>query len=256
MTKSPTRPVQTTASSIQLLETIKELDGSTVGALAEETGLARSTVHNHLQTLLDAEYVVKENNTYHLGLRLLHLGEYARGRKEEYVLAKKVVQKLAAQTQIEADFNVEEHGRLINLFDSVGHASDPGWEVGTYFFMHSTSAGKAMLAELPEERVDEIIDTHGLPEITEHTISDREGLFAELERIRQRGYAVNNEECFSGYRTIGRTVHYPDGSIFGGLAVGGPTYMIGEDFDQSTYDQFHEAVNRLETDVRKAMFNE
>lgn len=253
MTDSPTRPVRTTASSIELLETIKELDGATVGALAAETELARSTVHNHLQTLLDAEYVVKEANTYHLGLRLLHLGEYARRRKEEYVLAKKTVQKLAGETQIEADFNVEEHGRLINLFDSVGHASDPGWEVGTYFFMHSTAAGKAMLATFPDERVEEIIDTHGLPRMTEHTICGREELFAELDRIRDRGYAVNEEECFSGYKTIGRTVQYPDGSVFGGLSVGGPTYMIGDDFDQSTYDLFHEAVDRLEADVHKAM---
>lgn len=253
MSKNPTRPVQTTASSIQLVETIKELDGATVGSLATETGLARSTVHNHLQTLLDAEYVIKENNTYHIGLRLLHLGEYARRRKKEYVLAKKAVQKLATETQIEADFNVEEHGRLINLYDSVGHASDPGWEVGTYFFMHSTSAGKAMLADLPDERVDEIIETHGLPEMTEHTICDREELFAELERIRDRGYAVNEDECFSGYKTIGRAVHYPDGSLFGGLAVGGPSYMIGEEFDQSTYERFHETVDRLETDVRKVL---
>lgn len=254
MARQANRPIKTTATSLELLEGIKELDGATVGKLADHTGLARSTVHNHLQTLLDAEYVVKENNTYHVGLRLFHLGEYARTRKDEYRLAKEAVRELATRTQMEADFNIEEHGRLLNLFDTIGHTGDSGLEIGSYFYMHSTSAGKVILAEYPESRIDGIIETHGLPGLTENTITDRETLLSELETIRERGYAVNDEECFPGYRTISRAVHYPDGSVLGSIAVGGPTYLLGAEFDQSMHEALAETVRELEVDVETALF--
>ena len=249
MVPEPNRPVKTTAKSLELIEVMKELDGATVGELVQHTDLAKTTIHNHLQTLRNAEYVTRENNTYHVGLRLFHLGEYARKRKDEYILAKKAVHELATVTQLEADFNVEEHGRLINLYDAIGHSSDSGWEVGTYFYMHSTSAGKAILAELSDKRVGEIITKHGLPAKTQKTITTREELDDELERIRHRGYAVNNGECFSGYKTIGRVVTYPDGRILGSMAVGGPEYMVGQDFDQSVYGDLTAAVDNLESSI-------
>jgi DNA-binding IclR family transcriptional regulator len=253
MTQSKNRPVKTTATSLELLEKIKELDGATVGELEAEMELGRTTIHNHLQTLLDFEYVSKENNTYEVGLRLLHLGQYARTCKREYDLAKRAVETLASETQLEADFNVEEHGRLINLFDIVGPASDSGWEVGTFFNMHSTAAGKALLAELSKDRVEEILDTHGLPAQTERTITDRDELFRQLEVIQERGYAINDGECYEGYKTIGKAVTYPDGSIFGGLAVGGPAYIIGEQFDTSIQEALKTAVADLESDVETEM---
>lgn len=247
MTQDTNRPVKTTATSITILEALKEFDGATVTELMTHTGLAKSTVHNHLQTLLNAEYVRKENNTYHVGFRLFHLGEYTRKRKEELVPAKKIVHQLATETQMEADFNVESYGRLINLYDFVGHTGESGWEVGTYFHMHSTSAGKAILAEFPLERVDEIIEKYGLPKQTDKTITDREELLSELETIREQGYAENDGECFAGYKTIARAVHSPDGSILGSIAVGGPGYMIGDQFNRSTHRALEDAVTDLES---------
>lgn len=249
MAPEPNRPVKTTAKSLELIEVMKDLEGATVSELVKHTDLAKTTIHNHLQTLLNAEYITRENNTYDVGLRLFHLGEYARKRKNEFILAKKAVHELATDTQMEADFNVEEHGRLINLYDAIGHSSDSGWEVGTYFHMHSTSAGKAILAELPDKRVDEIISKHGLPEKTENTINTRAELDRELEEIRKRGYAGNEGECFSGYKTIGKAVKYPDGSILGSMAVGGPEYMVGQDLDQSAYGDLRRAVDDLESAI-------
>lgn len=255
MANQKNRPVKTTTTSLELLETIKELDGATVGELTDHSDLARSTIHNHLQTLLDAEYVVKENNTYHVGLKLFHLGEYARTRKQEYKLAEKAVHELSDRTEMEADFNIEEHGRLVNLFDKIAHSNDLGLETGNYFYMHSTAAGKAMLAEMSEQRRTEILDTHGLPQQTENTITDREELLAELETVREHGYGINDEECFLGYKTIGMAICYPDGSLFGGIAVGGPTYLIDSDLNQMMRQTLFAISEELESDIAAVLFN-
>jgi DNA-binding IclR family transcriptional regulator len=70
--------LQTTARSLQLLELLVTHDGATMAELAAETGLGKSTVHNHLRTLAHYGYVVRENSTDRIGLKFYHLGDYAR----------------------------------------------------------------------------------------------------------------------------------------------------------------------------------
>lgn len=248
------RAVETTEASLSILEAIKELDGATVTDLVERTALARSTVYNHLQTLMDAEYVVKENNTYHVGLKLFHLGEYARTRKREYEFAREAVGELADRTGMEVGLNVEEHGNLITVFDTIGGSTTSGFEVGSRFYLHATASGKAILAELEEQRRDEIIDTHGLPQQTEHTITDRDELLEELAAIREQGYAVNREENVIGYHSIATAITYPDGRIFGGLAVGGPSYLLGDGLDRAMYDALFETAEEIETELANVQF--
>lgn len=60
-----------------------------VSELADELNTAKSTVHGYLSTLHDQRYLVKEGDTYHIGMKFLRLGEYARTRKTEYELVKK-----------------------------------------------------------------------------------------------------------------------------------------------------------------------
>jgi len=94
--------------------------------------------------------------------------------------------------------------------------------------MHDTAAGKAILAELPDERVDAIVDEWGLPAETDATIDTREELDAALAETAERGYGVVVEEFAEGLVAVGAAVHAAD-EIIGGLSVGGPTYRIDRD---------------------------
>ena len=269
--ETPTnRPVKTTRTSLELLEVIKDLEGARISELTEATGLARSTVHNHLQTLLDVGYVVRENNTYYVGLRLFHLGECSRNRKGEYELGEKAVSQLAADTGKVASFGVEENGRVVTLSHDRGDIGDPESELGEYSYMHCTAVGKAILAALPEGRREEIIDAHGLPSRTENTITDRQALRAELETVREREYAMEDAERAPGYKAIGTALRYPDGRVFGGLAVGAPTdllnrqraekerqrraiggdaYTLEDDFEEETLSLLFEVSETLEENL-------
>lgn len=227
------RTVKSTERTFDVLEFLHREDGARVTEVAEELGLAKSTVHRYLATLLEREYVVKDGDHYHISLRFLDMGETARYRKKPYELAKSLVEELAAVTEERAVFLVEQHGQAVYVHRASGkHAvrHDPG--PGKRIPIHATAAGKAILAFLPDERIDEIIDRRGLPGRTDNTITDSEQLHAELDSIRERGYAVNKEENVQGVRAIGAPI-LPNDRVIGALSISGPAQRIKEKESQS-----------------------
>lgn len=243
--------VKSVDTAFRILEHLEREDGARVTEVADALDVAKSTAHRHLKTLQHIEYLVKEGDTYRLGLRFLELGEYISTREKAYVLAHKKVKELAEETDERAQFLVEEHGRLVYVHRETGrHAveTDPG--IGKRVDIHASSAGKAILAHLPDHRIDEIISQHGLPQFTEHTITDPDDLFAALETIRERGYAFNDEESIDGLRAVGVPVLSNDG-VVGALSVSGPTHRLKNDwFTNEIPDLLLGITNELELNLK------
>ncbi|AGB33354.1 IclR family transcriptional regulator [Natrinema pellirubrum DSM 15624] len=241
MTDDRPRPVKTTQTSLALVRAVRESDGATLSELADRLELAKSTVHNHLHTLVDEGFLVRDGDTFHVGLQFLAFGEHARGRNPLYATARRHVYSLAETTGHEADFIVEENGRAYSLEYAIGESSrrslseSSPFRAGNRFYMHNCASGKALLASMSESRVGEILERWGLPATTDQTITDEAELFDELEAIRRRGYAVNDEELIDGYRSIGAAVTDPDGEVLGAFSVGGPTYRMAT--DESTAEE-------------------
>lgn len=240
---------KTTKTSLAVAEAINDLSGATLSELSDYTGLATSTVHTHLQTLEHLEYVVEIDGEYRLGLKFFHLGENARMRDSRYRLARQTATELADVVNEEVNFSIEEYGRSVVLFNELGGTTHGEFQVGRYFDMHSSASGKAMLAEVSDARVWEIIDERGLPEHTDNTITDPDELFAELSTIRERGYAVNRQEELEGLRAVGMAVTEADGSVFGALDISSPSYRQPDDEDVAS--QLRPFVQELEAAVRE-----
>jgi DNA-binding IclR family transcriptional regulator len=118
-------------------------------------------------------------------------------------------------------------------------------------YLHHLSAGKAILARLPEERVEAIIDKHGLVERTENTITTRAELYDELETVRERGYAYNDGEEVDGLRAVGAAVSGPDGEVLGAISLSGPkSRMRGERFDQGIPQAVKETADVIEFNIK------
>ncbi|ELY54917.1 ArcR family transcription regulator [Natronococcus amylolyticus DSM 10524] len=248
------RTLATTAASLQLLETLVQNDGATAADLTADLDLAHSTVHTHLNTLSEYGYVVREGNTYHAGGKFCHIGDYVRRRKPEYRIAGEIVADLAQQTKLEADFAVEENGRVISLHNELNFAESSHFLTdGRFFHVHSTASGKAMLAAYSEDKVRRIIERVGLPAETDRTTTDPEELLSELEEIRERGYATNNEEAIDGLWAVAKAVNTPLGGVCGSLNLSGPTYLSTEDMRQSAVETLEEQVERFETRIEEAV---
>ncbi|WP_408960524.1 IclR family transcriptional regulator [Natrinema sp. 74] len=240
----------TTETSLAVIEAIQELDGATPAELAAALELSESTVYKHLYTLAKHGYVVSDGDEYRPGARFYHIGMYVRNRSKVYELAGKYVIELAEQSNEESDFGIEENGRIVTLFDSVGSSAKPSSRLNNYEYMHTTAIGKAILARLPESRVDEIADRWGLPELTEETITSRAELDAELEHIRERGYAINDQESIPGKRVAGVIAEGPNGRLIGGFTISGPAYRIEDaDLHQEFPDILQRVVPNFETEL-------
>jgi DNA-binding IclR family transcriptional regulator len=192
--------IQAVRTSFEIIDTLREKGSAGVTDIAAEIDTSKGTVYNHLATLMDDDYVVKdENDQYHLGLRFVDVAHNAMSRVPILDLARTEVDKLAEKSGEMALFTVEEHGMGVCLYVAYGdQAVQTPLYVGYRDYLHHTAVGKAILAHLPEERVNEIIDRRGLPQVTEHTITDRSELFGELEEARKRGLEFNHQETIHG----------------------------------------------------------
>jgi DNA-binding IclR family transcriptional regulator len=251
------RTLKTVERTAQVIKALETLDGAGVTELADHLDMSKSSTYHYLATLRAEDFVVKNGDQYELGLQLLLSGEYVRNRNLLYRYGKEEVEELAETTGEYANLFTEQHGKGINLYKVRGSdAVGSGYQTDKLQQpdqLHCTATGKAILAFLPEDRVDDILDEHGLPERTGNTITDRDELHDELATVRERGYAYNDEEEVEGLRAVGAPVIDRDDTVLGSLSVAGPTSRLkGTPFDEELPEQVQRAANVIEVNINMA----
>jgi len=250
MTTSTTYPIKAVRTSFRVIEALKQLDGAGVSEVAEHLDIPDSTAHDHLQTLERSAYLLKDaDDTYRLSARFLEFGGYARSRMGLYTIAKPELDDLAHKTGEISNLMIEEHGQGIFLAVAKGQSAveiEPVHHTGMRVYLQTTALGKSILAHLPEERIEQILDAHGLPEITNTSITDRDELFDELDEIRDRGYAIDNEERVEGMRCVAAPITTSAG-VIGAISVSGPTKrMQGDRFDTELPERIFRSANVIQ----------
>lgn len=249
--KRAKNPVKTTLTTLDVVETLKKRDGARVTDLASELDLPKSSVHNYLSTLHQRGYIVKEDNEYHVSLRFLDLGTKARDNRRIYEIAKPNVRELAEETGELANLLVEEHGQGVYIDHKIGeNAVMVDKDVGHRVYLHNTALGKAILAHYPRERVRDILDRHGMPAMTEKTITDETELFEDLEQIREEGIAYDDEERLKGLRCVAAPILDGDDHSVAAISVSGPIARFSaERFREEVPETIKKAVNVIELNV-------
>jgi len=247
-----TRLVAAVDTSCDILTALGELDGAGVTELATEVDVSKATVHSHLATLKANEFVVQEGTQYFLSHRFLEFGEFAKDRIGIYSIVTAEVEDLATETGELVQFATEEFGRVIYLYKARGeNAVQTASRIGRRQYLHCTALGKAILSQYDDDRVDAIVDEHGLPEMTPHTITSRESLFEDLVATRDRGYAIDDQEAISGLRCIAAPVVGPDESVRGAVSISGPSgRMRGERFEETIPEHVIGATNAIELNAK------
>ena len=245
-------PVKATRTSFEIVETIREMDGPGVTELSNRLDLPSSTVYDHLKTLESDEYIVKRGNGYHVGMRFLDLGGHARQGMPLFRTAESEIQSLANETGEHANLMIEEHGMGVFLHTVKGEeAVQLDTHVGRRIHLHTSALGKSILAHLPDERVDEILDRRGLPRVTSKTIDSRDELDAQLAEIRERGYAIDDEERVEGMRCVAAPVLGGDDHVYGAVSVSGPKIKMGDDRVRNELsEKVLSTVNVLEVNLK------
>ncbi|GAA0276123.1 IclR family transcriptional regulator [Halobacterium noricense] len=248
MVADPSNGAKKTLGSVNkafdILEQIKSEGSVGLSELAHNLDLPKSTVHIHLQTLQNRNFVVQDGDEYTLSYRFLNYGGELRNQSKLFRAARSEVDKLEETTGEVASLGIEENGLRVLIYKSEGRDSiHDNAPVGEYTHMHWTALGKAILAHYSIEHVESIVDERGLPRANEHTITDREELFEELEQTRERGYSVEDQDRRQGVLTIGAPIHSRStDDIIASVSVSGPKNRMEED------NRFNEIV----TAVKKA----
>ncbi|MBB6647658.1 IclR family transcriptional regulator [Halobellus ruber] len=234
-----------------LLDIISVLDREGPMGVTEVAGtldIAKSTAHYHLSTLRQNGFVTKDGTRYGLGLSFLKMGLETRRREPLFDAAKEEIDKLADETGELAILSVEQRGLGVYLYKRGGsNALDIDAPIGGSASLHNRALGKAMLSRYDEERVDDIIDRHGLPETAERTITSRAELKDALRNVREEGVAFNREESIDGIHGVGVPITTAEGNVLGAISVAGPAKRLnGSLFNEDLPDILSRARNVIE----------
>lgn len=251
MSREPKTRSKTTEKSLDVIDAIRTLEGATTSELSERLDTSESTIHRHLVSLQRYDYVVRRGDAYHIGLRFLTFGGYAQEQVTAYPMIKEKVDQLAADTGERAQFIVEERGKRVYLYTEVGESAvQTGAHIGRRGPLHMSAAGKCILANLPEPRVDEIIRTQGLSDHGDAGISTRAELLDTLAEVREQGYALNKEETTDGVNAVGAPVLDEADEVVGALSISGPSHRLKADRLRNTCAEYVlTAANELELHI-------
>lgn len=225
--------VQSVDRTLSIMELLSDHDeGLGITEIGERLGLHKSTVHRLLSTLIYKEYVVKdkESNKYMLTLKLFELGN-KKVEKLNILSASRVYTKSLMESINEVVHLVVPDENNIVYIDKVeaDNTIRMASNIGRHSPMYSTSVGKAIMAFLSEEEVDAIWEKSNIVKYTDRTITDLTRLKQELERVRQKGYAEDDEENELGVRCIGAPVFNYSGKVEGAISISGPTIRVTKD---------------------------
>ncbi|GGN94005.1 MULTISPECIES: IclR family transcriptional regulator [Haloarcula] len=217
------KTISAVETTLDILSALGKLEPVSLSELATQLDIPTSTVFIHLNTLVERDYVVKESGEYRRSFRFLEVGGSVRHQLDVGRLLRNKVEELSRKTGEIAGAGIEENGQRVILYRSSGEkAAGDEIPIGNHTEMHWTSLGKVILANLPLERRTEIIEAHGLPKGTEETLTSRSDLETALERIRDQGYAIDDEEHLRGVRGIAVPIFDEDEEVMVSLGITGP----------------------------------
>lgn len=203
--------------------------GNSLAELARRLFVPKSSLHCVLLTLERRGYIERSETThrYVLGLKLFSLVNSAINQLTVNEAALPVLRSLMNQTHLTVHMGILDQGEvvLVNKIDPPGLFRLATW-IGKRMEIHCTGVGKALIAYLPPEQLEELLSQHALPRHNDCTIANARKLKEQLKVVRTLGYAFDDEEDEVGLRCIGAPVFDHDGRAVAAVSVAGTTAQI------------------------------
>lgn len=224
-------PVQAVIKILSLLESLAHEEEIGVTKLSKKVGSNKSTVYRFLNTLKNLGYVRQnpENEKYSLTLRLFEIGSVVLDRLDEKKIAIPVMKKLAEQTMETVHFAILDEGKLVYLhkIDSTQTLRVSMMSrIGQNAPLHCTGVGKTLLSWLEPEEANALLRQNEIHNFTNNTITDPIKLAAEFQKIRDIGYAEDNEEHEEGVRCLAAPIRDRHGDVTAAISLSGPRVRI------------------------------
>ena len=180
-------------------------DGMGVSDLAKKLKMAKSTVHGMTSALEEIGAAMRDPLTkkYKLGFALLEIGRSAYSQIDLQSSARPVTEELMEKTQTSVFLGIMNWDQ-VTILDIVESRQDLNITapVGSTIPLFAGAVGKVFLASMPEVQAEKIVQSKGLPRFTDNSIVDMDLYFNELKQVKEKGYAVDDEEYITGVRAV------------------------------------------------------
>ncbi len=228
MTKTHTVP--SVGRALEILELLAQSKrGLTLSDVTRKLALPKSSVHILLKTLETTGYLKNNriSGKYHFGLKLISLSNTALENLDLREQARPFLQDLMLRTQLTVHMAVLEGAEavIIEKVEAPGMLRLATW-VGHRLDANSSGVGKALLAFVSDEILEQQLKTRPLPKHNKKTITSLGKLILELKKVRQLGYAFEDEEGEIGFRCIGAPIYDSENKAISAISVAGTTAQI------------------------------
>jgi len=198
-----------------------------VTELASDLGLTKATVHRLLTTMERFDLIERNADTerYRLGLKLHQLGSRAVESRTLRTEAHRLLVEMSRRSRETVSLATPAPGGVICLdrLDSPHTIITVCTPIGSMFPAHSTAAGKAILAYMADDEIEDFVRRHGLRQFTPFTITQMAALKENLQLIRRRGYAVDHQELERGLSGVAAPVLSAHERVIAAVGIAGPT---------------------------------
>ncbi|MDA8053585.1 MAG: IclR family transcriptional regulator [Deltaproteobacteria bacterium] len=217
--------IKTVLNSLELLEAFKgEKPELGVSELSKILKLHKNKIFRLLATLEYMGYIEQDTFTenYRLGLKSLELGQSFIHHLRLLSIAKPVLKELVGKIKESAYVGFIREKNVIYLdIVEADQVLKVASRVGNMLPVYATAIGKSQIAFESKDSIEKLLPDK-LKAFTKNTITDKENLFKELEKIKRQGYAIDNEELDEGIICVGAPLRDYTTHIIGGISVSAP----------------------------------
>lgn len=245
--KTEQNTIQSLDRAMLILDTLAATGGMTLTEIAKALDQSPATAYRVLTTLETRAIVELEPQaqTWHVGAGAFRIGSAFLRRTNLVERARPVMQDLMEATGETANLGVENGANVLFVSQVETHESIRAFfPPGTQSPMHASGIGKALLAQLPEPRLNAIISA-GLEIFTPHTLRTGSALLGDLAKIRRRGYSIDDEERNEGMRCVASPVFNATGLAVAGISISGPIGRVTRDRTGFYGDAVRKAAQEL-----------
>jgi IclR family acetate operon transcriptional repressor len=245
-----TSGVQSVGRALDVLEAMATAGGFiSVTELADKAELPVPTIHRLIRTLVGRGYVRQlPSRHYALGPRLIRLGDCATQLIGAW--SHPHLSELVARTGETANMAVLDGDMAVYVAQVPSpHPMRMFTEVGGRVFLHCTGVGKALLLQLPDASIRALLARCTMPSYTENSVRDTDALVADLQRSRQRGYAIDEGEQELGVRCF--SVPVPGAPTPTAISISGPATRVTIESANEVVPHLQRVASMLSAEFRR-----
>lgn len=200
----------------------------TIGEISKRTGISHATIHRFMSTMEEIGAVARNNNDrFQLGMLIADLG----GRILQSHVLSNIVQPYIDPIVKKYDETVHVAILTSDLVSYIGKGESTrslkiGTHIGKQLSAYCSGVGKVLLSGLSDEAIQAYISRTNFKQLTHRTITNTNALCLEIQKVRQQGYAVDDEEAEEGLRCVAVPIYDFNNRIMASMSISGPTARL------------------------------